>query len=91
MSCHLRRSFVACVTVIALTAGLAGAARVQGQAFREDRPSVAGPEGLLGAVWDWIVREIAPEGAFGSLWGKEGWGMDPNGGAGTPPPPDGHP
>jgi hypothetical protein len=90
MSCHISRSFVACVTVIALAAGLAGPARVQGQSPRDNRPALAGPERLLGVVWDWIVGELAPGAAFESLWGTEGWGMDPNGEAGTLPPPD-HP
>jgi hypothetical protein len=51
---------------------------------------LAGPERLLGAIWDWIAGEIAP-GAFQSLWGTEGWGMDPNGGGPTNLPPGGHP
>jgi hypothetical protein len=90
MSCHIR-SFVACVTVVALAAGLAGPAAVHGQPLCETRSSVAGPERLLGAIWDWIAGAVAPGAAFEGLWGPEGWGMDPNGGGRTSPPPDGNP
>lgn len=90
MSCHIR-SFVACVTVLVLAASLAGPVLAQDQPLREDRPAVAGPERLLSAVWAWIAGEIAPGDTWGSLWGAEGWGMDPNGGGRTSPPPDDHP
>jgi len=77
---------LACITLLLLMAGLVFPAAAQAGPFREE-------------VWQWIADHLIPasipesqipEDHFLHLSGKEGWGMDPNGGKapvnGTPSP-----
>ena len=74
-----RRSVVALVTLAVLFTLLLGPGAAYARPRGAGRPSPATPGDTLTALWAWIAGHLVPA-REGNLL-KEGWGMDPNGGA----------
>ena len=77
---------LACVVLLLVTIGLVFPATAQARPLGGEPPPSAEPARLVDLFWGWIADRLIPEipgDRLVSLVGKEGWGMDPNGGKGA--------